>query len=164
MEQKGKRNGETKKVQQLAHIKDEVKPLAMLYKQLMNLNFIVVIYSSYLIARMSSAGFSPPSMNWEAPNVEKEFRHFKQYCELIFDGPFCNKSKKERISFILLIVGHGKTMIRKRNQKRSWEGSNNILPRKQGINYSNTDKNVMSPLPIISRDVETKRRNANSEM
>ena len=53
---------------------------------------------------MSSAGFSPPSMNWEAPNVEKEFRHFKQYCELIFDGPFCNKSKKERISFILLWI------------------------------------------------------------
>ena len=77
----------------------------MLYKQLMNLNFIVVIYSSYLIARMSSAGFSPPSMNWEAPNVAEEFRRFKQYCELIFDGSFSNKSKKERISFILLWIG-----------------------------------------------------------
>ena len=105
MEQKGKRNGETKKVQQLAHIKDEVKPLAMLYKQLINLNIIVVIYSSCLIARMASAGFSPPSMNWEAPNVAEEFRRFKQYCELIFDGPFSKKSKKERISFILLWIG-----------------------------------------------------------
>ena len=71
----------------------------------MNLSFIVIIYSSYLIARMASAGFSPPSMNWETPNVAEEFRRFKQYCELIFHGPFSNKSKKERISFILLWIG-----------------------------------------------------------
>ena len=50
VDQKEKRNGETKEPiynLQLAHIKDEVKPLAMLYQQLLNLNFIVVIYSSY---------------------------------------------------------------------------------------------------------------------
>ena len=71
----------------------------------MNLNIIAVIYSSCLIARMASAGFSPPSLNWETQNVAEEFRRFKQYCELIFDGPFSNKSKKERISFILLWIG-----------------------------------------------------------
>ena len=36
----------------------------------------------------TSLGFTPTSMNWEASNLPDELANFKQYCNLIFAGPF----------------------------------------------------------------------------
>ena len=44
-------------------------------------------------------------MNWLAADLPTEFRSFKQYCELIFSGPFRDKEQAERVTYILLWVG-----------------------------------------------------------
>ena len=38
-------------------------------------------------------------------NLPKEFASFKQYCQLIFSGPYSGKSEKEKASFFLLWIG-----------------------------------------------------------
>ena len=51
------------------------------------------------------SGIEPPRMNWLAADLPTEFRSFKQYCELIFSGPFRDKEQAERVTYILLWVG-----------------------------------------------------------
>ncbi|XP_065176961.1 uncharacterized protein K02A2.6-like [Sycon ciliatum] len=51
------------------------------------------------------AGFSIPSMRWQSDNLPEEFASFRQYCELIFGGPYSAKSAKEQCSYILLWIG-----------------------------------------------------------
>ena len=56
-------------------------------------------------ARMAKAlAFTPPKMDWEATNLPDELARFKQYCSLIFTGPFADLSDKERVSYILLWI------------------------------------------------------------
>ena len=43
-------------------------------------------------------------MNWLATDLRAEFRSFRQYCELIFSGPFAEKGQSERVTYILLWV------------------------------------------------------------
>ncbi|KAK3719566.1 hypothetical protein QZH41_006864 [Actinostola sp. cb2023] len=52
-----------------------------------------------------ASGFTPPSMNWEATDITDEFARFKQYCNLVFDGPYSKKSAIEKSSYILLWIG-----------------------------------------------------------
>ena len=55
-----------------------------------------------------SLGFATPSLNWEAPDLPNAFRSFRQYCNLIFEGPYSTKSKREKVTFLLLCIGrHG---------------------------------------------------------
>ena len=42
------------------------------------------------------SGIEPPRMNWLATDLPTEFRSFRQYCELIFSGPFAEKGQSER--------------------------------------------------------------------
>ena len=51
------------------------------------------------------SGIEPPRMNWQAVDLPTEFRSFRQYCELIFRGPFAAKWQGERVTYILLWVG-----------------------------------------------------------
>ena len=39
------------------------------------------------------SGVEPPRMNWLATDLPTEFRSFRQYCELIFSGPFAEKGR-----------------------------------------------------------------------
>ena len=56
---------------------------------------------------MASSGFSTPSLNWSSP-LPEAFRSFRQYSTLIFDGPFANKTEKEKVTYLLLWIGsHG---------------------------------------------------------
>lgn len=52
-----------------------------------------------------TTGFRTPEMNWHAADLPDEFAKFKQYCNLIFSGPFEKKTEKEQASFILLWIG-----------------------------------------------------------
>jgi hypothetical protein len=52
-----------------------------------------------------ATGFTPPTMNWNASDIPDEFNSFKQYCNLVFDGPFLKKTEKEKASYILLWIG-----------------------------------------------------------
>ena len=51
------------------------------------------------------SGIEPPRMNWQAVDLPTEFRSFRQYCKLIFRGPFAAKGQGERVTYILLRVG-----------------------------------------------------------
>ena len=53
----------------------------------------------------TAAGFKTPEMNWDATDLRDEFAKFKQYCDLIFSGPYSKKSPKEQATFILLWIG-----------------------------------------------------------
>ena len=58
---------------------------------------------------MAASGFSTPSLSWNSPNLPEAFRSFRQYSTLIFDGPFANKSEKEKVTYLLLWIGiHGR--------------------------------------------------------
>ena len=52
-----------------------------------------------------SSGFATPSLNWETPDIPNAFRSFRQYCNLIFEGPYSAKSEKEKVTFLLLWTG-----------------------------------------------------------
>ena len=55
-----------------------------------------------------SSGFATPSLNWETPDIPNAFRSFRQYCNLIFEGPYSAKSEREKVTFLLLWTGrHG---------------------------------------------------------
>ena len=43
------------------------------------------------------SGIQPPRMNWLATDLPTEFRSFRQYCELIFSGPFAEKGQDRRV-------------------------------------------------------------------
>ena len=51
------------------------------------------------------SGIEPPRLNWLAADLPTEFASFRQYCELIFRGPFADKDEAARVTYILLWVG-----------------------------------------------------------
>ena len=58
---------------------------------------------------MAASGFATPLLSWNSPNLPEAFRSFRQYSTLIFDGPFANKSEKEKVTYLLLWIGsHGR--------------------------------------------------------
>ena len=58
---------------------------------------------------MAASGFATPSLSWNSPNLPEAFRSFRQYSTLIFDGPFANRSEKEKVTYLLLRIGsHGR--------------------------------------------------------
>ena len=51
-------------------------------------------------------GVKPPTFDWEAPDLSKQFKTFKRYCELMLGTPtYANKSKADIVSYILLWLG-----------------------------------------------------------
>lgn len=52
-----------------------------------------------------ATGFKTPEMKWDAADLRDELAKFKQYCDLIFSGPYSRKTEKEQTSFILLWIG-----------------------------------------------------------
>ena len=54
---------------------------------------------------MGKSGIKTPRVNWVAADLPTEFASFRQYCELIFRGPFADKDEAARVTYILLWVG-----------------------------------------------------------
>ena len=50
-------------------------------------------------------GVSVPTLDWSAADLYQEFLDFEQYCELVFQGPFSDKSGQEKVNYILLWIG-----------------------------------------------------------
>ena len=46
-----------------------------------------------------------PQMDWNGPDLPTAFKSFKQYCQLIFDGPLNQKEEKVKATYILLWIG-----------------------------------------------------------
>jgi len=53
----------------------------------------------------NAGGFKTPEMNWDTTDLRDELAKFKQYCDLIFSGPYLKMSAKEQATFILLWIG-----------------------------------------------------------
>ena len=51
------------------------------------------------------SGIKPPQMEWNDSDLPMAFKSFKQYCQLIFDGPLNAKEDKVKATYILLWVG-----------------------------------------------------------
>ena len=52
-----------------------------------------------------SLRFPRPSLNWESPDLPNAFRSFRQFCNLIFEGPYSARSEREKVTFLLLWIG-----------------------------------------------------------
>ena len=51
------------------------------------------------------SGIKPPHMDLNDTNLPTPFQTFKQYCQLIFNGPLNKKEEKEKATYILLWIG-----------------------------------------------------------
>ena len=51
------------------------------------------------------SGINPPQMEWNDSDLPTVFKNFKQYCQLIFDGPLNAKEDKVKETYILLWIG-----------------------------------------------------------
>lgn len=46
-----------------------------------------------------------PAMNWQAQDLHKEWRRFKQHCEFCFKGPLAGKSEIEKVNYLMTYIG-----------------------------------------------------------
>ena len=44
-------------------------------------------------------------MDWQTADLPGEFERFQQYCLLVFQGPFSDKSDKEKVAYVMLWIG-----------------------------------------------------------
>ena len=49
--------------------------------------------------------YDKPSMNWQAQDLHKEWRRFKQHCEFTFKGPLAGKSEIEKVNYLMTYIG-----------------------------------------------------------
>ena len=61
------------------------------------------------------AGFKTPEMNWDATALRDELAKFKQYCDLIFSGPYSKKSARPR----LLWIDRHRLISKQRKERRT---------------------------------------------
>ncbi|XP_056880704.1 uncharacterized protein LOC130521067 isoform X1 [Takifugu flavidus] len=54
---------------------------------------------------MDVAGVPSPRMDWDASNLPEAWRKFKLHVNLMFSGPFKEKSEEEKCSYLLLWIG-----------------------------------------------------------
>ena len=85
----------------------------------------------------TAMSFRTPEMNWDANDLADELAKFKQYCNLIFTGPFSKKSEKEQASFILLWIGRQGIEC-----FNSWTRANNEDKEKPGKIWERFEKYV----------------------
>lgn len=46
-----------------------------------------------------------PNMNWNAGDLPKEWKRFKQHCQFTFDGPLSDKNEKAKVNYLMTYVG-----------------------------------------------------------
>ena len=63
------------------------------------------LFEKLIIEMRELSGIETPHMNWLAADLPTEFASFRQYCELIFRGPFADKDESAGVTYILLWVG-----------------------------------------------------------
>ena len=51
------------------------------------------------------SGIQLPQMDWNGSDLPTAFKSFKQYCQLIFDGPLNQKEEKVTATYILRWIG-----------------------------------------------------------
>ena len=51
------------------------------------------------------SGIKPPHIDWNDTDLPTAWKTFKQYCQLIFNGPLNKKEEKEKVTNILIWIG-----------------------------------------------------------
>ena len=49
-------------------------------------------------------GCDKPSMNWRASDLDKEWKRFRQHCELTSKGPLATKSEIEKVDYLMTYI------------------------------------------------------------
>ena len=44
-------------------------------------------------------------MNWNAGDLAKEWKRFKQHCQFTFDGPLSDKNEKAKVNYLMTYIG-----------------------------------------------------------
>ena len=77
------------------------------------------------------SGIKPPDIDWNDTDFPTAFQTFKQYCQLIFNGPLNKKEEKEKVTNILIWIGEEgltiltpSTLAMKKKQKLTGFSSN----------------------------------------
>ena len=71
----------------------------------MQLNILTVLLADTLFTSMGKlSGIQLPQMDWNGSDLPTAFKSFKQYCQLIFDGPL-NQKEKVTATYILRWIG-----------------------------------------------------------
>ena len=46
-----------------------------------------------------------PSMNWTMPDLDREFKRFRQHCSFTFGGPLSGKTELEKVNYLMTYIG-----------------------------------------------------------
>ena len=69
-------------------------------------NILTVLLADTLFTSVGKLlGIQLPQMDWNGSDLPTAFKSFKQYCQLIFDGPLNQKEEKVKATYILLWIG-----------------------------------------------------------
>ena len=50
------------------------------------------------------ASSNKPSMNWNAKDLNKEWKRFKQHCQFTFGGPLSDKTEKAKVNYLMTYI------------------------------------------------------------
>ena len=51
------------------------------------------------------ASSNKPSMNWNANDLNKEWKRFKLHCQFTFGGPLSDKTEKAKVNYLMTYIG-----------------------------------------------------------
>ena len=87
-------------------------------------------------------GLQHPHMNWETGNLTENWKRFKQHAELMFSGPYSEKSEEEKCSYLLIWVGE-----KGRDVYNSWEKDSTLTAaaKKKLTTYHTRFANYVQP-------------------
>ena len=96
---------------------------------------------------MDLSGIPHPKIKWDSTNLPDEWEKFQTHVELIFSGPFKEKSEQEKVSYLLLWVGEQGRQIYK-----TWTGISERDSKKLNTYYDRFKRHVQPKLnPIFAR-------------
>ena len=58
-----------------------------------------------IIVRRWQVEMTKTSINWQAQDLLKEWRRFKQHCKFTFKGPLAGKSEVEKVNYLMTYIG-----------------------------------------------------------
>ena len=46
-----------------------------------------------------------PKMNWQAPDLDREFARFTDHCNYTFGGPLSGKTELQKVNYLMTFIG-----------------------------------------------------------
>ena len=64
-----------------------------------------ILYKFYWDRWIKMASSNKPSMNWNANDLNKEWKRFKQHCQFTFGWPLLDKTEKAKVNYLMTYIG-----------------------------------------------------------